>query len=230
MEKRYDRVFITGCDKHTEWMLPWFLKNYNDYNNDPIVFCDFGVSKEMLKWCHKNFDDVIENRIFEREKQKFKGPAWWLKPLAICEVNGHKKVWLDTDCEVLRNISSIFDHLEPNKINLVQDRPWSKRRGEIWHNTGVVGVIGIPTILVDWIMECQKIGGGFTFGDLHKGDQDALHEFIGQDAMRRWSLVHDLPNKYNWLRLQLYDGHDDENKLIIHWTGRKGKDEIRKKI
>lgn len=211
-------------------MLPWFLENYRKHNSDPIVFVNFGVSQDTLIWCKRNFDDFIQSERIYREREQYHGPAWWLKPLAIIETDAHSKVWIDTDCEVLGNISSIFDQLEPNKLNVAVDNPWTKRRGQVWHNTGVVGVIGSPNVLFNWYNHCRKLGGGFTFGSLSKGDQDGLYEMINNDAMKRWSLIHDLPNKYNWLRLQLYDGEDSPDKLIVHWTGVKGKDEIRKKI
>ena len=46
--------------------------------------------------------------------------------------------------------------------------------------------------------------------------------------MKRLSHITDLPNKYNWLRLQIERGDDSSEKLAMHWTGFKGKDMIRK--
>ena len=37
-------------------------------------------------------------------------------------------------------------------------------------------------------------------------------------------------NEYNWLRLQLVDGHDSNKKRAIHWTGPKGKKEIMRQM
>ena len=42
-----ENLFITGCDRNTEWQLPWFWENYSEYNDTPLLFVDFGVSKEQ---------------------------------------------------------------------------------------------------------------------------------------------------------------------------------------
>lgn len=222
--KRLDRCFLTGCDSNTEWMLPWFLDNYRKTNLTPIVFCDFGVSEKMLKWCERNFDDIVYYETFERYTHEIYGPRWLLKPLAMIETDAHKKVWIDTDCEVLGNISGIFDCLIEHKLSMVQDHPWSKRRGSTWHNSGVVGMIGNPKILFDWQMECRVKSKEIT------GDQEVLHGMMEDNPMKRWTYINDLPNKYNWLRIQLIDGEDSPDKLVMHWTGAKGKDIIRGKI
>lgn len=222
---RYDRCFITGCDEKTEWMLPWFFKNYIKHNDTPIVFTDFGVSEKMRDWVEEKFNQVYTLR---PDKNKL---SWYSKPSALIEVNSYNKVWLDTDCEVLGNLSPIFNHLVVNKLNLVQDRPWSRRRQEIWHNTGVVGVIGKPTVLYQWDEACRNDGKGqFSINAVPRGDQDVLHEMATQNFFRRGNMINDLPNIYNWLRIQLIDGEDKENKKLVHWTGPKGKEIIRAKM
>ena len=230
--KRLERTFVTGCDKHTEWQLKWFLANFRKHNPiSSIVFCDFGVSDEMLKWAEKNFDEIVYNNRFEREILKtIDCPRWVLKPFAMLEVDAHKKVWIDTDCEVLGNISGIFAHLVDGRITLAQDLPWSSRRREVWHNTGVFGVIGNPNVLHEWVHQCRMMAVPYSMGNVPIGDQDALHALAGQDPMHRMIYINDLPNIYNWLRIQLLDGQDSPKKLIMHWTGQKGNDEIRKKI
>ena len=43
--------------------------------------------------------------------------------------------------------------------------------------------------------------------------------------------ITEIPNKYNWLRVQLEnDKEDSQDKLVMHWTGKKGKDRIKDKI
>ena len=43
--------------------------------------------------------------------------------------------------------------------------------------------------------------------------------------------ITELPNIYNWLRLQVeHDDEDNPNKKIMHWTGEKGNDRIRGKM
>ena len=48
--------------------------------------------------------------------------------------------------------------------------------------------------------------------------------------MRRMLHISDLPRKYNTLRLDLQDGSAPLDIAIMHWTGSKGKDIIRKII
>ena len=42
--------------------------------------------------------------------------------------------------------------------------------------------------------------------------------------------IKDLPHKYNVLRIDIDDNNVPKNPVIIHWTGSKGKDEIRRQI
>ena len=43
--------------------------------------------------------------------------------------------------------------------------------------------------------------------------------------------IKEVPNEYNWLRLQIErDEQPATNAKIIHWTGDKGKNRIRGKI
>lgn len=211
----YSRMFLTGCDVNTEWMLKWFRKTFHsDY---PIAFADFGVSPEMREWVNENFDVVIE---VEPHKDK----AWFCKPKAMLEAASlsYKTVWIDTDCEMLKPIDNIFNYVTPNKLSMVQDIPWTTRRGEIWHNTGVVGVCGKPKILIDWIKAIDK--------NPIVGDQEVLHALLRKDALTRRVYVEDIPEIYNWLRLNDVDSRENLAKRIMHWTGKKGKEVIRKKV
>ena len=36
-------VFVTGCDHNTEWQLPWFLENFERYNDTKLIIADFGI-------------------------------------------------------------------------------------------------------------------------------------------------------------------------------------------
>ena len=208
--KKYDKVFLTGCDEGHAWMIPWFLKNYKKHNSSPLIFADFGVSELTLKIVRENFHAVLD-------VSKTNEKGWFKKPRSMLYSPSVKTVWIDTDCEITDNIEGIFDMLEPNKLAMVEDKPWSKRRGETWHNSGVVGFIDKPIILHQW---AQAVHDNPTVGD-----QEVLHSMLNQ--ITKLTYIKDLPNEYNVMRLQLeHDGYNGKKK-IVHWTGAKGKDRIR---
>ena len=210
VSKKYDRAFVTGCDEGHAWMIPWFLKNYKKHNSSPLIFADFGVSELTLKIIRENFHAVLD-----MSKTNEKG--WFKKPRSMLYSPSVKTVWIDTDCEITDNIEDLFDMLEPNKLAMVEDKPWSKRRGEVWHNSGVVGFIDKPIILHQW---AQAVHNNPTVGD-----QEVLHSMLNQ--ITKLTYIKDLPNEYNVMRLQLeHDGYNGKKK-IVHWTGQKGKDRIR---
>ena len=212
--KLYDKVFLTGCDKTTEWMLPWFLNNFLKHNKKiPIIIGDFGLSDTMREKMMSYH--LIDMSAYGHLR------GWFKKPQCMIECPAKQTVWIDTDCEVLSNIESIFNFLVDNKLNMVQDLPWSLRTQETWHNSGVVGFKNKPEILRAW---AHKI-------TLHQtlGDQEVLHSMFNDD-IHRLQYINGLPNIYNWLRVQLVDNQDSEHKKIMHWTGRKGKLVIQEKI
>lgn len=212
-----ERCFLTGCDANTEWMLEWFLDNYRKHNDTPIIFANFGVTKQTLEWVYRisAFADIIN-----LPKQTSQG--WFYKPAALLASPCVETCWLDTDIEVKGNLTGIFDYVENEKLGMVEDRPWSKRRGEKWHNSGVVVIRNKPNILHKWADACRKTP--------HVGDQEVLHSMVNDSPLTRMTHIVDVPNRYNWLRIQLIDGEDSEDKLAMHWTGQKGKDQIRKQI
>jgi hypothetical protein len=203
--KHYDRAFLTGCDHTQEWLLPWFLQNLRKHNNTPIVFADFGIKNK----------DIPVDHIIDISNTKDKG--WFKKPSAMLECPAEKTIWLDTDCEVLDNIEPLFDMLIPNKLCMVDDVPWTKRKRVKWYNSGVVGFINKPQILKDWAKTVSKRP--------RRGDQETLH------SMNRGNDIHELPQEYNWLRVTLEnDKQDSPDKKIMHWTGPRGKQRIKAKL
>ena len=215
IDSNLKRVFVTGCDNKTEWMLPWFLKNYLKHNTTPIVFADFGVSDEMRAWVYQvsEFADIITI-----PKQRMNG--LFLKPLTLLSIEADEVCWLDTDMHILGDISGVFNYVEEGKLAMVQDKPWTARQGEMWHNSGLVAIKGKPPVLHQWAIDCRDKPS--------QGDQEVLHSYFVGNPLRRLQYIKDVPNIYNWLRIQLLDGQDNPNKLIMHWTGQKGKDTIRK--
>jgi hypothetical protein len=197
-------------------MLEWFVKNYKKHNDTDLIFADFGVSPEMKSRLGM-FGFV---HIIEMTDQVGKG--WFYKPKAMLEASAlaYEVCWLDTDIHILGDMSGIFKYVEDNKLCMVEDKPWSARRGEKWHNSGVVAFRGKPAILREWETKCSNTP--------KVGDQEILHEMVRGSELQRMRYISDAPNKYNWLRIQLLDGQDSPNKVAMHWTGPKGKLQIQK--
>lgn len=207
--KSFDSLFITGCDSNTEWMLPWFLRNFYKHNKSiPIRVFDFGMTKDMSS----KYSDIIL-------PMKSQDKGWFKKPKTMLNASklSHKVCWLDTDCHVLTNIEDIFERVIPNKLTMVEDKPWSNRRGEKWHNSGVVVFQDTPSILRDWVYAVAV--------SPEVGDQEVLHMLV-REGMKRIIHIEDLPHQYNTLRLDLIDNTQPSNIKVMHWTGKKGKEHI----
>ena len=210
--KSFDKVFLTGCDNKTEWMLGWFLKHYYKHNTTPIIFANFGVGEQGL--------DQVSSCAHIINMQDADGTGWFKKPQAMIEASkiANKVCWIDTDCHVLGDLSGVFDLIQPNKLAMVEDAPWSKLRQETWHNTGVVAFQDRPPILDQWVKAVKD--------NPVQGDQEVLHTILRKDLKRHINIT-SLPPEYNWLRLLLKNGVDSKKKKVMHWTGPKGKEHIK---
>ena len=208
--KLYNEAFLTGCDSGHEWILPWFLKNFKKHCKKPLVFADFGLSDLGRAIIRENAHAVMDLTDVQEK-------GWFKKPLSMLKCPAKQTVWIDTDCQVMDNVDDIFNLLEPNKLAMVEDKPWTWRRGHLWHNSGVVGFIDKPIILRQWVGATKKNRDQI-------GDQEVLDKLLS--PITKISLIKDLPNEWNVLRLQLDDGYVGKIR-IMHWTGQKGKDKIR---
>jgi hypothetical protein len=212
--KSFDRLFITGCDSTTEWMLPWFLENFRKHNQTANIFvCNFGISdKAYDEYC------ILADGIIDMTSSKLSG--WFKKPSSMVEASHYANYicWLDTDCEVRSSLQTVFEYCETNKLTMAVDQPWSTRRLETWHNSGVVAFKGRPSILDEWKQATET--------NPKEGDQEILHKVLGNE-LRRMIHINDLPKTYNTLRLDLIDNTAPRDIKVMHWTGHKGKAHIR---
>ena len=156
-------------------------------------------------------------------------PGWFKKPATMihCSTWAPKVCWIDTDCEIKGNLDGIFNYTEPNKLTMAVDMPWTSRRPERgrWYNSGVVAFEtqpSIPAVLYEW--------NRIIVQGKHKevGDQEVLNWMMGGDPLKELTHLTELPRIYNTLRLDLQDNTAPKNPKIVHWTGPKGKDQIRK--
>jgi hypothetical protein len=216
--------FVTGCDKNTEWQLPWFTKNFHKHCDDELVIADFGLSPEGKKFAKENCNFVVgvqSNGWFSKVETMWKMKHWFQG----------KYCWVDTDCEIMADPSGIFNYVEHNKLTAVIDHPWTANgspwtpQGNCgpWYNTGVVAFEGRPIILEHWFNEVKKEG-------IHRGDQEALYWLLNQDAMNRVIHISEAPHRFNVLRLDILQERVPSKQIIKHWTGQKGKEEIRRQL
>jgi hypothetical protein len=210
--RKYPECVLTGCDFNTEWQLNWFIENYGTHENRPLIIADFGMSEQYLKYV-SNHPRV--NGVMNLTKTKEQG--WFNKPIAMFNSPADKTVWVDTDCEIKTNLNPLFRMIVRNKLNMVEDKPWTKRRKETWHNSGVVGFIGRPEILHTW---CNAIRA-----NPNVGDQEVLHGLL--NPITRITHINDIPSEWNVMRLATDEDGYTGPISIQHHTGSKGKVKIR---
>jgi len=217
------QVILTGCDSNTEWQLPWFLENLWKHNPEVnVIIANFGMTYDpMDKFIVGSEEELSVIDLSKQDGRK----NWFKKPEAMVRASelADKVVWMDTDCEVLGDISQIFDLIVPNTLGMIEDRPWSRRRPDQgrWFNSGVVAFEGLPDILPKWRDTCM-MGG--------QGDQETLHEmFMGNDILKMKN-INQLPHRFNTLRLDIADNIVFEKPLVVHWTGPVGKQNIKRKM
>jgi hypothetical protein len=213
----FRRNFLTGCDSNTEWQLPWFLQNFFDWSEVPLMVADFGMSEEMRSYLK---DHPFYSIKFNVVSSNSSATGWFKKPRAIYDatIDGHKVCWLDTDCQIDGDIDTIWNYFEHGKLGMVVDRPWTKRRpnnGD-WYNSGVV-MTDRNNVLESWMLVTESTP--------KEGDQEVLHGMY--TPIERLSKIYPLPHKYNTLRIDYIDNVAVKDPIVIHHTGRKGNDTIR---
>ena len=129
----------------------------------------------------------------------------------------------------------IFNFVEENKLTVVVDHPWTESgspwtpQGNCgpWYNSGVVAFeikdLNLPTIFQNWRTEVKEEGK-------HRGDQEALYFLLNLGEMNRVVHIAEAPHKYNVLRLDVLQERVPNKPAIMHWTGHKGKEEIRRQM
>ena len=109
------------------------LKNFKKFNTTQLVIADFGMMNYPDDF---TYVDMSQN----------KAEGWFKKPsslIKVAELGFNKVCWLDTDCQVLEDISDIFNYAESDKLGMIEDRP-CKRRPEMgaWYNSGIILIQG----------------------------------------------------------------------------------------
>ena len=207
-------MIITGVDHSHEDLLEWWLKNvYKHHNyNVEVGVMDFGMSPALRGRLEDNYPATF-SRPFNGTKARKIG--WFYKVQAVMDCPSKSVCWLDVDCEILTDISDVYNLVPPGMIGLTRD--WV--RGN-WWATDVIVVNDRPSLLEHWDRRLNADDG-------IRGDQEALYELVGNKEHEQ---IQELPQDYQWLRISLNKGKDSPTKKVIHWTGPRGKEHIRKNL
>ena len=205
-------MILTGVDSNHEDILDWWIKNAKKFvKNETIGVWDFGITPMTRSIIENNHPDIWLSKPLEKHKTS----GWFYKLHAVIEAPEKRVAWLDVDCEILTDISDVFDLVKPDTIGLTRD--WVR---DDWWATGVIVVNDRPSLLETWNNRLNK-------GDGIRGDQEALKDLVGRHTHPQ---ITELQQEYQWLRISLNKGRNSPDKKVIHWTGPKGKKFIREHL
>ena len=228
---------ICGCDAAQEWLLPWWWSRLRDHNEDPVAFCDFGMSEEALQWCRErgevipiSFDpstvasrEAVASHLVAEWENCYTGTvwdfrdAWFKKPFAFLHSPFQRTLWLDLDCEVLAPIDILFDLCSrETQIGIMREfnlTHFPRFHPEAIYNSGVIVCEHGAPLIEKWAE------GSLTQTDLFWGDEVLLSHLI--NTMR--IPVEEIPGVFNWRVSQGIN----LNAVICHWIGPGGKIFIR---
>ena len=205
-------MILTGVDSNHEDIIEWWIKNAQKHvKNETIGVWDLGMTPMTRSIIEYNYPNVWLSTPLDKHKTS----GWFYKLHAVIDAPEKRVAWLDVDCEILTDISDVFDLVKPDTIGLTRD--WVR---EDWWATGVIVVNDRPNLLYEW-------NNRLLAGDDIRGDQEALKDLIGSNTHPQ---ITELPQEYQWLRISLNKGKDSPNKKVIHWTGPKGKKFIREHL
>lgn len=218
------RQIVVGCDSAQEDLLEWWWTNYTRHNNYPVLFCDFGMSKQARQWCEER-GDVASVR--EKRDQL---DYWFLKPLGMLHTRAERALWIDLDCEILGSLDSLFDLVVNKKIAIRKDKRHAPHRippeiatlpNAAIYNTGVMAYHWGHPAIQRWAenMFAWKQQDGNT-------DQEPLSVLLCRDyadAVAEFPaglITHptDAPG---------YREQDTGVTVIRHWVAPQGKEYIR---
>ncbi len=227
---------IVAADQQIEWLLPWWWARYSSHNNYPVCFIDLGMSCFGKSFCLKRgslipletnifslkplqnteqWEKIYGRDLFEKRKNSLK------KPFALMKTPYKYSLWLDLDCEVLKNLDHLFEYehqiclaketeaeiaLE-KELKMIQD-------DEMLYNSGVILYSHGSSIIEEWKVAITENQEAFW------GDQHALAHVLYHSEHSPQIL----PSEYNWRMSQGLNLH----AVIIHWVGNWGKDYIRR--
>jgi hypothetical protein len=231
------RGIICGADQAQEWLLPWWWSRLRDYNDEPVVFCDFGMSEDALQWCKERgevisiaFDacavaqkEVVDPQLVKLWENCYTSTVWdfrhvWFKKaFAFLASPFQRSLWLDLDCEVLAPLDPLFDlDLAQAQIGIMREFNLTHlprfHPGALYNSGVIVCEYGAP-LIERWAE------GSLTLTDRFWGDEVLLSHLINTLRIP----VEEIPGIFNWRVSQGIN----INAVICHWVGGGGKSFIR---
>jgi len=201
-------MIVTGIDNNREDIIEWWIDNALKYNKtEKIGVWDLGMSSACRKKLKHKYEQVWFSEIVVSSQI-----GWYYKVHCVKESPEQSVVWVDSDCQILTDISDIFHLVPSGQIGLTRD--WARSN---WWQTGVIAVNDRPSLLDIWH---KRLWTPNEYGELIRGDQEALHALVGTGEHEQ---IVELPQEYQWLRLSLNRGMMSDNMKVIHWTGPAGK-------
>ncbi len=239
---------IVGANRTQEWMLPWWWLHYRLHNSHPVAFLDFGMSEEAKEWCQERGRcialEVSEDFIARKEEIDpftalmwdgfYRGgnfwPArlgWFKKPLALRQTPFQRTLWIDLDCQIRADLSSLFATCQnPAGVALVRDRePDAINRDldfglifpdETVYNSGVIVYDQESPIIAEFASRALTDNREFL------GDQHLLSRILYEQQLP----FTELPRRYNLWQWE----KPREGTAIYHWVNTGGKEAVRKSL
>ena len=201
-------MIVTGIDNNREDIIEWWIDNALKYNKtEKIGVWDLGMSSACRNKLKRKYKQVWFSEIIVSSQI-----GWYYKVHCVKESPEQSVVWVDSDCQILTDISDIFHLVPSGQIGLTRD--WERSN---WWQTGVIAVNDRPSLLDTWH---KRLWTPNEYGELIRGDQEALNALVGTGEHKQ---IVELPQEYQWLRMSLNKGIKSDNMKVIHWTGPAGK-------
>lgn len=225
---------ITGCSYNMQTMIPWWWKNYRQFNARPVTFVDFGMDNRMRRYCASKGNVISLFLPKYLLKHRFTHPKTLIKKLnqkhflrlklermyyfhklfALLSTPYQYSAWIDIDCQIKSNINTLFDYAKKG-VSLTPMSPFKHQhstQGEvlpsnkILFNSGVICYVRGSRLFID----CAK--AAVVRKKWYFGDQDILNEIIYESN----TPINRLPNTYNWI---VKEWGNNPHAKILHFAG-----------